>query len=56
VKPMLWQHLESVDADDGDVLAPAPLFGALNLGEVANDQGEGYPRFHNATLVEMPWS
>jgi hypothetical protein len=51
---MLWQHLEPVDAAD-DALAPAPLFGALSLGEVTNDHGEGHPRFHNATLVEMPW-
>jgi hypothetical protein len=56
VKPVLWQHLESVDAADGDALAPAQLFGALSLGEIANGQGEGYPRFHNATLVERPWS
>jgi hypothetical protein len=40
----------------GDALAPAPVFGALSLGEVANFQGQGYPRFHNATLVAMPWS
>lgn len=39
-----------------DALAPAPVFGALSLGEVANFQGQGYPRFHNATLVAMPWS
>jgi len=39
-----------------DALAPAPLFGALSLGEVANYQGQGYPRFHNATLVALPWS
>jgi hypothetical protein len=56
VKPVLWRHLESVDTADGDALAPAAVFGALSLGEVANDQGEGYPRFHNATLVAMPWS
>jgi hypothetical protein len=40
----------------GDALAPAPIFGALSLGEIANYQGVGYPRFHNATLVAMPWS
>ncbi|HMA11591.1 MAG TPA: FIST C-terminal domain-containing protein [Steroidobacteraceae bacterium] len=38
-----------------DELAPAPQFGALSLGEVANYQGQGYPRFHNATLVALPW-
>ena len=36
-------------------LAPAPMFGALSLGEIANYEGEGYPRFHNATLVGLPW-
>jgi len=38
-----------------DALAPAPVFGALSLGEVANYQGQGYPRFHNATMVALPW-
>lgn len=36
-------------------LAPAPVFGALSLGEIANYEGLGYPRFHNATLVALPW-
>ena len=36
-------------------LAPAPVFGALSLGEIANYEGQGYPRFHNATLVALPW-
>jgi hypothetical protein len=36
-------------------LAPVPLFGALSLGEIANHQGQGYPRFHNATIVALPW-
>jgi hypothetical protein len=36
-------------------LAPAPMFGALSLGEIANYEGQGYPRFHNATLVALPW-
>jgi hypothetical protein len=40
----------------GDALTPAPVFGALSLGELANYQGQGYPRFHNASLVAMPWS
>lgn len=38
-----------------DALAPAPVFGALSLGEIANHEGQGYPRFHNATLVALPW-
>jgi hypothetical protein len=38
-----------------DALAPAPVFGAFSLGEVASYQGQGYPRFHNATLVALPW-
>lgn len=36
-------------------LAPAPVFGALSLGEIASYEGQGYPRFHNATLVALPW-
>jgi hypothetical protein len=39
-----------------DALAPAPVFGALSLGEIANYRGRGYPRFHNATIVAMPWA
>jgi Na+/H+ antiporter NhaD/arsenite permease-like protein len=39
-----------------DALAPAPVFGALSLGEIANYAGQGYPRFHNATIVALPWS
>jgi len=38
-----------------DALAPAPVFGALSLGEVASYQGQGHPRFHNATMVALPW-
>ena len=38
-----------------DALTPLPLFGALSLGEIANYQGHGYPRFHNATIVALPW-
>jgi hypothetical protein len=37
-------------------LEPAPVFGALSLGEIANYAGLGYPRFHNATLVALSWS
>ena len=36
-------------------LEPAPVFGALSLGEIANYHGQGYPRFHNATIVALPW-
>lgn len=36
-------------------LAPAPVFGALSLGEIASYEGQGYPRFHNATLIALPW-
>lgn len=36
-------------------LASAPVFGALSLGEIANYRGHGYPRFHNATIVALPW-
>ena len=36
-------------------LAPAPVFGAVSLGEIANYAGQGYPRFHNATLVALAW-
>lgn len=38
-----------------EALAPAQLFGALSLGEIANYRGQGYPRFHNATIVALPW-
>ena len=37
-------------------LGGAPLFGCLSLGEIANYEGAGYPRFHNATLVALPWT
>ncbi len=43
-------------AELGHSLAPAPIFGALSLGEIANYRGQGYPRFHNATVVALPWS
>lgn len=39
----------------GKSLAPTPMFGALSLGEIANYNGYGYPRFHNATIVALPW-
>lgn len=39
-----------------ETLAPAPVFGALSLGEVGNFDGDGYPRFHNASIAALPWS
>jgi hypothetical protein len=38
-----------------NALAPARVFGALSLGEIANYHSQGYPRFHNAALVALPW-
>jgi hypothetical protein len=43
-------------AEMQNALFPAPVFGALSLGEIANYKGAGYPRFHNATLVALPWT
>lgn len=31
------------------------LYGALSLGEIGAEVSGGYPLFHNATLVGMPW-
>lgn len=31
------------------------LSGALSLGEICNDDGQGYPLFHNAAIVCCPW-
>jgi len=36
-------------------LAPKVLLGALSLGEIGNARTTGYPLFHNATLVALPW-
>lgn len=33
----------------------ARLYGALSLGEIGASVSGGYPLFHNATLVGMPW-
>lgn len=56
----LLHHGEAAAARElailADALAPAPVFGALSLGEIANYAGQGYPRFHNATIVALPWS
>ena len=35
-------------------LAPAPLVGALCLGEIGSGQQQ-YPAFHNATITALPW-
>lgn len=32
-----------------------PVLGALSLGEIGNARRGGYPLFHNATLVGLPW-
>lgn len=31
------------------------IFGAISLGEIGSSSIGGYPLFHNATLVAMPW-
>ncbi len=35
---------------------PSGSFGALTLGEIGTSRAGGYPLFHNATIVGMPWS
>lgn len=37
-------------------LGPVKLWGALSLGEIGAAVCGGYPLFHNATLVGLPWS
>lgn len=34
----------------------AQVAGALSLGEIGASRAGGYPLFHNATLVGVPWS
>lgn len=34
----------------------AAVAGALSLGEIGSSRSGGYPLFHNATLVGVPWS
>ncbi|MDE2584703.1 MAG: FIST C-terminal domain-containing protein [Betaproteobacteria bacterium] len=36
-------------------LSTSRIFGAFSLGEIGSSQSGGYPLFHNATLVGMPW-
>jgi len=38
-----------------DALAPAPVLGALCLGEIGAGSRQ-YPAFHNATIAAMPWN
>ncbi len=33
-----------------------PVIGALSLGEIGSSTRDGYPLFHNATIVCSPWS
>lgn len=35
---------------------PVPLAGALSLGEIGSSTRDGYPLFHNATLVCADWA
>jgi len=35
-------------------VSPVPVFGALSLGEIGSSEG-GYPLFHNAVVMGMPW-
>lgn len=34
---------------------PSQLSGAVSLGEISNENGQGYPLFHNAAIVCCPW-
>jgi hypothetical protein len=36
--------------------AAAQVAGALSLGEIGGARSDGYPLFHNATLVGVPWA
>lgn len=48
-----------VDAELADVARAtnaAQVVGALSLGEIGGAHTDGYPLFHNATLVGAPWS
>jgi hypothetical protein len=52
-------HLEAAAGAELSALservAPKPLLGALSLGEIGNARATGYPLFHNATIVALPW-
>lgn len=45
----LEQELQTMQA------GRAPLLGALSLGEIGASHSGGYPLFHNAALVGVPW-
>ncbi|MDH5527817.1 MAG: FIST C-terminal domain-containing protein [Nitrospirota bacterium] len=42
-------------ADLHERLKGTRMAGALSLGEIGSEKDGGYPLFHNATLVCMPW-
>lgn len=52
-------HLKNAAMDElkywQDQFSPTVILGALTLGEIGSSQQGGYPLFHNATLVYMPW-
>ncbi|MDX1319470.1 MAG: FIST C-terminal domain-containing protein [Oceanospirillum sp.] len=37
-------------------LPQSGISGALSLGEICNDEGQGYPLFHNAAIICCPWA
>ena len=54
-----WLHLDEAAATAelaalAGELVPAPLVGALCLGEISSGYGQ-YPAFHNATITALPW-
>ncbi len=38
-----------------DLTNASGAYGALTLGEIGSSRAGGYPLFHNATIVGMPW-
>ncbi|WP_371325416.1 FIST C-terminal domain-containing protein [Dechloromonas sp. ZY10] len=47
--PLAEEELQAFAASTGS------LCGALSLGEIGGSRSGGYPLFHNATLVDVPW-
>lgn len=47
--PRAEEELQAFAASAGD------FCGALSLGEIGGSRSGGYPLFHNATLVDIPW-
>ncbi|HEX8962121.1 MAG TPA: FIST C-terminal domain-containing protein, partial [Rhodocyclaceae bacterium] len=47
----LGDELSAVGSETG----AAQVAGALSLGEIGSARSDGYPLFHNATLVGVPW-